>query len=82
VVHKTGGLSDTIFLYDAIHCTGNGLLFTQYTKEAFVKAIAEAIKVYKDSKQMDFLVPQAMRYRFWWDKSAKEYIRVYQKCLS
>ncbi len=81
IAYKTGGLADTISLYDSIHRTGNGFLFTNYTKSAFVKAIAEAFKVYKDKTQMRFLLSQAMRYRFSWEKSAKEYIRVYQKCL-
>jgi len=81
IVYKTGGLADTISLYDPIHFTGNGFLFTDYTKQSFSKAILEAVKVYHDRKQMDFLVPHAMRYRFSWDKSAKEYVKVYEKCL-
>lgn len=82
IVYKTGGLADTISLYDPIHYTGNGFLFTQYTKHDFVRAVGEALKVYKDPKQMQFLVPHAMRYSFSWDKSAKVYIKVYQQCLS
>ena len=82
IAYKTGGLADTISLFDPIHQTGNGFLFTEYTKSAFIKAIAEAIRVYHDPKEMDFLLPHAMRYRFSWDKSAREYGRVYQKCLS
>ena len=62
IVYKTGGLADTISLYDRIHHTGNGFLFTQYTKDAFVKAVTEVVKVYEDPKQMRFLVPHAMRY--------------------
>ncbi len=82
IVHKTGGLADTIDLYDPIQQTGNGFLFTEYNKTAFVKAIAEAMKVYKDKKQMQSLVDHAFQYRFSWDKSAKDYQKVYQKCLS
>lgn len=82
VVYKTGGLADTISLYDAIHHTGNGFVFTEYTKAAFVKAVSESIKVYEDESQMKFLLSQGMRYRFSWEKSAKEYVRIYQKCLS
>lgn len=82
VVYKTGGLADTISLYDPIHHTGNGFLFTEYTKSAFVRAINEAIKVYKDKKQMQFLANHVFKYKFQWEKSAKEYLRVYQQCLS
>lgn len=82
IVYKTGGLADTISLYDSIHHTGNGFLFTEYTKQAFLHALQEAKKTYSDPKQMEFLVPHAMRHRFTWEKSAKEYERIYQKCLS
>lgn len=82
IVYKTGGLADTIHLYDPIHKTGNGFVFTDYTREAFIKAVEESLKVYKQKAYMDDLVHQALRYRFSWEKSAKEYIKVFQKCLS
>ena len=81
IVYKTGGLADTIRLYDPIHKTGNGFVFTDYTKEAFIEAIGEAFKVYRHKAQMDDLLEQALRYRFSWDKSAKEYVRIYQQCF-
>ncbi|MBF0489665.1 MAG: glycogen synthase GlgA [Candidatus Omnitrophica bacterium] len=82
IVYKTGGLADTISLYDSIHQTGNGFLFTEYTKSAFVKAIVAAVKAYNDPQQKSFLLTNAMKYRFSWEKSAKDYVRVYHKCLS
>jgi len=82
IVYKTGGLADTIHLYDPIHKTGNGFVFTEYTKDAFMQAIREALKVYEQKSQMEDLLDQALRYRFTWEKSAKDYERVYQKCIS
>ena len=82
IVHKTGGLADTIRLYDPIHKTGNGFVFTDYTKEAFIMAVQEALKVYSRKNQMDDLLQHALRYRFSWEKSAKEYVKVFQKCVS
>jgi len=82
IAYKTGGLADTIRLYDPIHQTGNGFLFTEYTKEAFKEAVGEALKVYEHKAQMEDLVNLALRYRFTWEKSAKDYERVYQKCIS
>ena len=82
IVHRTGGLADTIRLYDPIHKTGNGFVFTEYTKEAFIEAVEEALKVYNQKTQREDLRQHALRYRFSWEKSAKEYMRVYQKCLS
>ncbi len=82
IVYKTGGLADTIHLYDPIHKTGNGFVFTQYTQQAFIKAFEEALKVYRHKAQMEDLRQRILQYRFSWEKSAKEYIKVYQKCLS
>jgi len=82
IVYKTGGLADSIHLYDPIHNTGNGFVFTDHTAEDFLKAVGEALKVYRHRALMDELVSQALRYRFSWEKSAKEYEKVYQKCTS
>jgi starch synthase len=82
IVHKTGGLADTIHLYDPIHKTGNGFVFTDYNKAAFIAAIEEALKVYEQRPQMEYLLGQALRHRFTWEKSAKEYERIFQKCIS
>jgi len=81
VVHKTGGLADTIHLYDPIQKTGNGFVFTDYTKEALMMAVDEALKVYYQNEQMEELLRQALSYRFLWEKSAEEYLRIYQQCL-
>jgi starch synthase len=82
IVYKTGGLVDTVHLYDPIHKTGNGFVFTEYTREAFMKAIEEALKFFNQKTQMEDLRQHALRYRFSWEKSAKEYMKVFQKCLS
>lgn len=82
IVHRTGGLADTIRLYDVINETGNGFVFTEYTSTSFVRAVAEAVKTYRRKSHMDYLMAQAMRQRFTWDKSAKDYLKVYQRCQS
>ena len=82
IVYRTGGLVDTIRLYDMIHQTGNGFVFTEYTRNSFVRAVQEASSTYKNKEHMDYLLAQAMRIRFSWDRSAKYYIKVYQKCQS
>ncbi len=82
IVYRTGGLADTIKLYDPIHQTGNGFLFTEYTKASFLKAVQEALRVYKQKALRDYLLTQALRYRFSWDKSAKDYVKVYDKCIA
>ncbi len=82
IVYKTGGLADTIRLYDPIHQTGNGFVFIEYNRTALVRAVQEAVRIFKNKEQMDFLLAQALRQRFSWDKSAREYQKVFNKCLT
>jgi starch synthase len=79
VVHQTGGLADTIHHYDPVHKTGNGFVFARYSVESFLEAVDEALKIFKQKPQMEELRSQALHYRFSWEKSAKEYVNVYQK---
>ena len=44
IVHKTGGLADTIDLYDPIHKTGNGFVFTEYTRKPLLKRLKRPSK--------------------------------------
>ncbi len=81
LVYKTGGLADTIQARDD-HGAGNGFVFDHYDEKAFLKAVHQAMETYKNKKVFDELVKKAFTFDFSWDKSAKEYLKVYQQCLS
>lgn len=78
LVFKTGGLADTIIPHDKP--AGNGFVFTNYKKEDFLRAVKIALRVFKDKKNFEKLIMNAYKSDFSWDKSAKEYQRIYQ-CL-
>ena len=82
VVHKTGGLADTIVHFDAPDKKGNGFTFEQYDEKALTRCIHQAVAVYKNKRLMSELAEKAFHYNFSWDKSAKEYQKLYQQCLS
>ncbi|HOW34885.1 MAG TPA: glycogen synthase GlgA [Candidatus Omnitrophota bacterium] len=82
LVFKTGGLADTIVSFDGPKNKGNGFVFEDYKKEALIKTIQLAMKIHKDKKQFRKLIQRAFKCDFSWDKSAKEYEELYQKCLS
>lgn len=79
VVYRTGGLADTILHYDAPN--GNGFMFTHYSKKALEQVVKKAVEVYKDKEKFQHLVKHGNRLRFTWDHSAKEYQKVFKKCL-
>lgn len=72
LVFKTGGLADTV-------SEVNGFVFKEYTREAFVKTVESAIAAYRNKRKWTALVKKAFTYNFSWEKSAGEYIKLYQK---
>jgi starch synthase len=79
VVRATGGLDDTIEDYDPIAGAGNGFKFTPYTAPALIEAVKRAIAVYGDKKSRRTIIANGMACDFSWEKSAKEYLYLYDK---
>jgi starch synthase len=82
VARKTGGLADTIFEYHPDTEKGNGFLFSDCIPEHLLDAIKRAIAVYKDKNKWLRLITKIAQYDFSWDKSAREYEKLYEKVLS
>jgi starch synthase len=82
VVRATGGLADTIVPFHANTLKGNGFVFTDYSSDALIKTIEEAVSVYKQKDQWKALVHNAMISDFSWDNSAKRYVELYQTAQS
>jgi starch synthase len=78
VVRATGGLDDTIEAYDARSGQGTGFKFQEYTGEAFLQAVQEALAVYRDKKAWRGLQVSGMAKDFSWKASAAEYARLYE----
>ena len=82
LVFQTGGLKDTIFPFDSDGKKGNGFVFTEYNKNAFMEAIKKAVQTYKNKKVFAELFHQAFTYRFTWEDSAQKYMKVYERSLA
>ncbi len=77
IVRKTGGLADTIGDWNGQE--GNGIVFTEYTGEALVKAVRRAIRIYYNQpQQWRTMIRNGMQSDFSWTKAAADYIRLYQ----
>jgi len=79
VVRSTGGLEDTIQEYNATSMTGNGFKFSEYSAPALLGALRKAVSIYRLPVRWRALIQKAMACDFSWDRSAREYIRLYQK---
>ncbi len=78
VAHRTGGLADTIIDITEHPDTGTGFLMENLSSEAISDAVNRAIKFYNDEKEnMAKAIKRAMTTDLSWDKSAGEYIDLY-----
>jgi starch synthase len=79
VVRATGGLDDTIEPWDARTGRGTGFKFTDYTGEALLLTIKDALRAFRDQSSWQTLMRNGMAKDFSWNASAKEYVRVYER---
>ncbi len=82
VARKTGGLADTITDYNEARSKATGILFEDYTGEALLAAIKQALDLYEKKRTWQTLIKRAMKKDFSWKKSAKRYIELYEKALT
>jgi len=82
IVRETGGLNDTVLSYNEETGAGNGFSFTNYNAHDMLNTIRRAVDFYYNRKEIwKLLVERGMRADFSWDKSAKEYKKMYLETL-
>lgn len=79
IVRATGGLDDTIEPWDAKTGKGTGFKFHEYTGEALLTAVRNALTAFKDRQSWQTLMRNGMAKDFSWSVAAKEYVRVYER---
>ena len=79
IVRATGGLDDTIDPWDARSGKGTGFKFTDYTGEALLATIKQALLAYQDPSSWQTLMRNGMARDFSWGASAREYGKVYDR---
>jgi starch synthase len=79
IVRATGGLDDTIEPWDVRTGKGTGFKFTDYSGEALLLTVKEALRAFHDQTSWQTLMRNGMAKDFSWNNSAKEYIRVYER---
>jgi starch synthase len=86
VVRATGGLADTVAdaTDEAIAVgTAGGFRFAAYAADAFLDAARRGVNLYRErSGRWRALQRSAMRQDWSWDRSAAEYVRLYEKLRS
>ncbi len=82
IVRATGGLDDTVEQYDEITGAGTGFKFWDPTPRALYDTLGWAVSTYFDRRHhLASLIQRAMSRRFFWDDSAQDYSRAYEKAI-
>ncbi|MBU1037122.1 glycogen synthase [Patescibacteria group bacterium] len=81
IVHKIGGLADTITEFNPKTNKGNGFTFKHYHEYKLLMAITRAMVTYQHKDVWKGLVEKAMRMSSFWTFSAKKYVVLYKKVL-
>lgn len=83
VVRETGGLKDTVRQYDELKGTGTGFRFRNADASALYNTIGWAVSTYYDRPQhIQAMRLQAMKEKFCWSDSGKQYEKLYEHAAS
>ncbi len=78
IVRRTGGLADTVELWDPDTQRGTGIVFDHYTAEGLRWALRSGLELYRDKRAWARLQQNAMAQDFSWDRQVEEYVRLYR----
>lgn len=82
IVRATGGLDDTVEQYDERTGEGTGFKFYEPSARAIYYTVGWAVSTFYDRKDhMKKMIKSAMAKDFSWEKSAKEYIKAYNRAI-
>ena len=80
VVRATGGLDDSVEQFDPQTGKGTGFKFREYSGEAMLETLRQAIGLYRsDQKAWQKLMQNGMVQDYSWMNSAREYVKVYER---
>jgi starch synthase len=82
VVRATGGLDDTVRDAGPSNSEGNGFKFTAYSPGALRAVLERALAAYQDRTNWKALQSRGMREDFSWDRSADEYVKLYERAIA
>lgn len=79
LVHRTGGLADTVIDYHQRPDNATGFVFDTFSPEALAGALRRALEAFRDRAAWTALQTRGMKTDFSWKGSAKKYVELYQK---
>ena len=81
IVRRTGGLDDSVTDLIDDEERADGIKFNEYSARALAKALRKALVLYDDKELLAEYRRNAMLADFSWERTAQEYVRVYEQVL-
>ena len=81
VVHKTGGLADTVELFDSATGKGTGFLFDHFVPHGLRWALDYALDTYQHHPSWEKLMLNGMAKDYSWDVQGEEYVELYGRLV-
>jgi starch synthase len=78
VVHKTGGLADTVEPFDPASGEGTGFVFEHFDAQGLRWALGQALDTYPHRETWERLMRSGMAKDFSWDVQGREYVALYE----
>ena len=82
IVRKTGGLADTVQLFDPKSGQGTGFVFEHFDSTGFAWALKTALSTYQKPELWERLRRNGMQQDFSWQRQGAEYERLYARLAS
>jgi len=81
VVHRTGGLADTVIDYHTRPDKATGFVFSPFEADAFLDSLGRAMRTFHDKDAWKELQTRGMKTDFSWNGSAKKYVKLYKRAM-
>jgi starch synthase len=82
VVRRVGGLADTVRDYSSGAAEATGFAFDEYTPRALIETLSRALALFQDPARWRALQLSGMRQDHSWDRSAREYVKIYERAMN
>ncbi len=82
IVRRVGGLADTVTDYAPRRSRATGFVFDDHTPAALLRTLKRALTLFKDPVKWRALQVAGMTLDHSWDRSAREYVRIYERAIT
>jgi starch synthase len=79
IVRRTGGLADSVSIYDPDTGSGNGIVFDHFTNEGVRWALRAALSLYRQPDTWKRIIQNAMAKDFTWGTQSAKYVALYRR---